>query len=198
MPQRPNPVAPWEDFVLRLIGVFKLAKATLFIAIGIGLINLMHKNVADLLKTYIIDPMHFDPENRLLKWLLDTASDLTDRKIEFVTFGAFFYAAVFATEGIGLILRKHWAEYMVLISTGALLPVEIYEIAFEFAWWKVVIMSVNVAILIYLIHRLLLDSRSSLRRVNADEEARDDQALKPLDHSEASDDGEKEFAAKEP
>lgn len=161
MSARPIKVAPWEDFVLRLIAVYKLAKAALSVAIGIGLIRAMNQNVAELFRIYIIDPLHFDPENRLLKWILDQASELTPHKMELFSFGAFFYAAVFATEGIGLFLRKHWAEYMVLISTGSLLPIEFYEIYLQMAWWKAAVVVGNLAILIYLIHRLLLDSRTA-------------------------------------
>jgi uncharacterized membrane protein (DUF2068 family) len=162
MSARPIKVAPWEDFVLRLIAIYKLAKAALSVSIGIGLLRIRNHNITEMLRVYVIDPLHFDPENRLLKWLLDEASELTPHKIGFISFGAFFYAAVFATEGIGLYLRKHWAEYMVLISTGSLLPVEFFEIYLQLAWWKVGVVVGNLAILIYLIHRLLLD-RSSAR-----------------------------------
>jgi uncharacterized membrane protein (DUF2068 family) len=161
MSVRPNSVAPWEDFVLRLIAFYKLAKTVLFIGIGIGLMQVMHHNVAELLRVYVIDPLHFDPENRFLREILDKASELTDHRIEFFGYAAFFYAAVFGAEGIGLYLRKHWAEYMVLISTGSLLPVEFYEIYLQLAWWKVWVVLGNLAILIYLIHRLLLDARNS-------------------------------------
>jgi uncharacterized membrane protein (DUF2068 family) len=165
MPARPNRVAPWEDNVLRLIGIFKLAKAALFISIGIGLLNLLHKNIVEILRYYVIDPMHFDPENRLLNhlvhWLVDNAGKLTPHGIYLISIVSFFYATVFATEGIGLYLRKHWAEYMVLISTGALLPVEFYEICAHFAAWKLGIAATNLAILLYLVHRLLLDSRAA-------------------------------------
>ena len=49
---------------------------------------------------------------------------------------------------------------MVLISTGSLLPIEFYEIYLKLAWWKVGVVLGNLAILVYLIHRLWLDSQS--------------------------------------
>ena len=145
-----NRVAPWEDVVLRTIAIYKFAKAALFTALGIGFLHLIHRNVADLLHNYVIDPMHFDPENRLIKAILDSAERLTTHKIEFISFGALIYAAVFATEGIGLYLRKHWAEYMVLFSTGLLLPLEFWEIYLKLAWWKFGVVVGNLAILLYL------------------------------------------------
>ena len=160
-------VAPWEDFVLRLIALYKLAKAALFFSLGLGFLQLMHQDVAQFLNDYVIE-YHIDPENRLLhrllKWMLDHASSLTDHRIEFISFGAFFYASIFAAEGIGLFLRKHWAEYMVLVSTGSLLPIEFYEIYRKLAWWKFGVLLGNLLIILYLIHRLLLDARFKARQ----------------------------------
>jgi uncharacterized membrane protein (DUF2068 family) len=198
MPASTRALAPWEDFALRTIAVFKLAKALLFIAIGIGLLRLMHHNVEEILRYYVIEPMHFDPENRLLKGILDQAADLTRRKIEIISFGTFFYAAVFATEGTGLYLRKSWAEYMVLISTGALLPVELYEVLIGFAWWKLGIITTNLAILFYLVHRLLLDSRNAARESDDENRSDDDDKQPPPDRSSSSSEDSGMFAGKAP
>ncbi len=167
MPEPVLKVAAWEDFVLRSIGVFKIFKAIVSIAIGFGLREMLHhhQDLDDVMRTYIFDPMHFDSENKLIKWALDKAATVTPHNLRFFGNVAFFYAAVFATEGVGLFLRKHWAEYMVLVSTGALLPVEFYEIYLKLAWWKMAVVVTNLAILLYLVHRLFLDSRIDSLRV---------------------------------
>jgi uncharacterized membrane protein (DUF2068 family) len=69
----------------------------------------------------------------------------------------FFYSLIFATEGVGLYLRKRWAEYMVVIVVASLLPFEIYEICLDLAWWKVVIFCGNALIIAFLIRRLILE-----------------------------------------
>jgi uncharacterized membrane protein (DUF2068 family) len=166
-------VAPWEDFALRLIAVYKLAKSALFFALGLGLLQLIHHDVAQFLNDYVIE-YHIDPENRLLhrllKWMLDHASKMTDHRIEFFSAGAFFYASIFAAEGIGLYLRKHWAEYMVLISTGSLLPIEFYEMYLRLAWWKFGVLVGNLFIILYLIHRLILDASFKAQQLREKEE----------------------------
>ncbi len=81
----------------------------------------------------------------------------------FMSYIAFFYAAIFLIEGVGLYLRKHWAEYMVLISTGSLLPVEFYELYLRLAWWKFAVLLGNLLIVAYLIHRITLDARLKAR-----------------------------------
>ena len=50
------------------------------------------------------------------------------------------------TEGIGLLMRKHWAEYFTVISTAVFIPLEVYEIFHRFTLTKVGVLAVNVAI----------------------------------------------------
>ena len=83
---------------------------------------------------------------------------------------AFFYAALFFAEGIGLFLRKHWAEYLVVIVTASLLPLELWELFHKFALWKVAAVAGNLLIVSYLIHRILLDARAKARQREPDRE----------------------------
>ncbi|GGA23000.1 DUF2127 domain-containing protein [Dyella nitratireducens] len=64
---------------------------------------------------------------------------------------ALAYAAIFATEGTGLWLRKHWAEWFTVIATGSLIPVEAYEMFHKFSWLKLGALIGNIVIVIYLI-----------------------------------------------
>jgi uncharacterized membrane protein (DUF2068 family) len=153
-------VAPWEDLVLRVIAIWKLSHALFFTAVGLGLLRLRGHNVVDFLNAHIILPYHLNPENRAVYWLLDKADDLTSHRLLLLGYAAFFYAALFAAEGIGLYLRRHWAEYLVVIVTASLLPLEVYELLLKVAWWKWAAVIGNLLILSYLIHRILLDVRT--------------------------------------
>jgi uncharacterized membrane protein (DUF2068 family) len=165
-------VAPWEDFVLRVIAIYKLGKAVVCIAAGTAIRNLLHTDVAAFINDYILEH-HIDPENafiyRLLTWAQEHAPSLTDHRIRLISYLMFFYAAIFLVEGLGLYLRKHWAEYMVLISTGSLLPLELWELHISLAWWKFAVLFGNVLIVVYLIHRITLDAK--LKAAAAKDEA---------------------------
>ncbi len=65
-----------------------------------------------------------------------------------------FAAALFATEGIGLLMQKRWAEYFTSIVTASFIPLEIYEIARRPGALKIALLAVNAIIVIYLIWRL--------------------------------------------
>ena len=54
--------------------------------------------------------------------------------------------------GIGLLLRKRWAEYFTVLITGSFIPFELYEIAQGgHSPSKLAVTLINVAIVVYLI-----------------------------------------------
>ena len=161
-------IAPWEDLALRLIAIYKFIKAFLALILGLTLLHFVHYDVAAYLHDYIIVPRETenfqgDSENRLLNWLYEQAVNLTPHKMRLSAYASFFYATVFAVEGAGLYLKKHWAEYMVLIVTGSFLPFEGWLLYHHPVWWKFVLILGNLLIIAYLAHRIRLDYRNRLR-----------------------------------
>ena len=159
MPASATRLAPWEDFVLRVIAIWKLLHAVFFTAVGFGLLKLRHHNVVDFLNDHLIVPYHLNPESHIVDWMLAEAQKVSPHMLFLAGWASFLYAAVFATEGIGLYLRKRWAEWLVVISTGFFLPLEIYELFHRVFWWKFLILAGNLIIVTYLAHRILLDTR---------------------------------------
>jgi uncharacterized membrane protein (DUF2068 family) len=141
-----------SDPLLRLIAFFKLIKSVLFFAAGVGVLHLFNKDVADWLER-VLDHLHVDPDNRHARALLDEVGKLTNTNLKLAGLSliAFFYSALFGTEGVGLYLRKRWAEWFVVIVTGTLLPVEIYEIIHKPHAWKFVVLAINLLIIAYLV-----------------------------------------------
>jgi uncharacterized membrane protein (DUF2068 family) len=133
------------------IGVVKLLKAVLFVSMGFGVINLLHKDIADVL-LQAVTALRFDPENRFVNVLLEKSALLTPLRLREISIGIFLYAVLDIIEGIGLVLEKVWAEYFTLILTGSFLPWEIYEIIRHVTVLKVVLTVLNLAVFIYLAH----------------------------------------------
>jgi uncharacterized membrane protein (DUF2068 family) len=61
------------------------------------------------------------------------------------------YAALEATEMVGLWFNKRWAEYLTFVATTALVPYEIYELTLGVSAFKVVTLVINLAVVIYLL-----------------------------------------------
>lgn len=61
------------------------------------------------------------------------------------------YAALEATEMVGLWLARRWAEYLTFVATAILLPLEVYELTTKLSIFKIVIFLINLAVVIYLV-----------------------------------------------
>jgi uncharacterized membrane protein (DUF2068 family) len=142
-----------RDVWLFLIGIFKLTKAISLLLIGFGLLRLLHRDVASVTEHWI-EVLRVDPDNRFIHKALVRIFNVTPKQLKELSIGTFLYAGIFLTEGIGLLRRKHWAEYMTLISTGLFIPLEVYEIIHHFTPVKVVVTALNVAIVWYLAIRI--------------------------------------------
>ena len=102
--------------------------------------------------------LRVDPDNRLINRLIARLWAVDDRKLKEISAGTFCYAGLFLVEGLGLLSRKRWAQYMTIVSTSALLPLEIYEIAHRFTRARIFTLLINIAIVIYLAARVRNES----------------------------------------
>jgi len=150
------------SFVLFLIGLFKLFKALLLIAIGIGVVKLLHKDLSGTVLHWA-QVLRVDTDNRYIHGLLVRTFRVTPKQLRELSAGTFIYAGLFLTEGLGLLLRKHWAEYFTIVTTGLFIPLEVYELARHFTIAKLVITVLNVLIVWYLVARVRSRSKKSFR-----------------------------------
>lgn len=146
--------------VLIAIAVFKLVKAALLIAIGVGALRLVHDGDAEGTLRGLVNDLRMDPNDRLFNHAISRLSGLDHRKLEELGIGTFVYAGVFLVEGTGLALRKHWAEYLTTIVTGSFIPLEVYEMIRKPSVPKAIGILVNVAIVVYLVGRLRREHRA--------------------------------------
>jgi uncharacterized membrane protein (DUF2068 family) len=138
---------------LLLIALFKLIKGLLLVAVGIGALRLLHRDVADTVMHWV-NILRVDPDNRFIHAALTRALSISPKQLKVTSAGTFIYAALLLTEGTGLLLRKRWAEYFTIITTGGLVPLEVYEISRHVTAAKIVVLAVNVAIVVYLVVRV--------------------------------------------
>jgi uncharacterized membrane protein (DUF2068 family) len=138
---------------LLLIAIFKLVKGLLLLAVGIGALKLLHRDVAETVLHWV-NVLRVDPDNRLIHQLLTKSLSISPKQLKEASTGTFVYSALLLTEGIGLLLRKRWAEYFTIITTGGLVPLELYEISRHVTAAKIMVLAVNVAIVWYLVMRV--------------------------------------------
>ena len=120
-----------------------------------GAHHLLHKNIADQIELFARH-LRFDPESRLVNFILRKAPLINGRVLERISIVAYCYATVTLVEGIGLYLEKAWGEFLTLAITASFLPWEILEIFRRLTWFRVGLLTINILVFVYLL-RLVLD-----------------------------------------
>jgi len=140
---------------LLLIALYKFLYALFFVAIGLGAHRLLHKDIADQIEL-LARHLHFNPESRLINFVLEKASLLNDPVLRRIGFFAFAYAGLTLAEGIGLYLEQAWGEFLTLAITASFLPWEIFEVFRRVNWLHVGLLVINAMVFLYLL-KLVLD-----------------------------------------
>src|SRR3954471_16745430 len=91
---------------LTAIAIFKLFKATLLVAVAVGAQRLLHRDIQATI-IHWARAVRVDPDDHLLQQIL---ARVNPQQIKAISLGLFLYAGLFATEGVGLLLKKRWAE----------------------------------------------------------------------------------------
>lgn len=153
-------VNPKHNRGLLLIAGFKLCKGCLLLTLALGILHLLHKDVQQALEDWI-NVLRIDPDNRYVAGLLAKAGLVDDRKLEELSALTFLYATLFLTEGVGLFLEKPWAEWLCVVATSSLIPVEIYEVFKHLTTMKALLLIGNVAIVWFLVRILRRNHKQS-------------------------------------
>jgi uncharacterized membrane protein (DUF2068 family) len=138
---------------LLLIALFKLLKGFALLAVAIGAVRLLHRDVAETFEHWV-DVLRVDPDNRFIHSMLTRALRVTPHQLKALSAGTFIYSALLLTEGTGLLLRRRWAEYFTIVTTAGLIPLEVYELTKHVTVAKIAVLIINFAIVVYLVLRV--------------------------------------------
>ena len=142
-------MATTRSSVLPWIVAFKALKTTLLTALGVTLLFAIHRDPIDVL-VEIAQAVHLPLTSRLFDRALNVAFRATPKKEVELALTAFGYAILMGTEGVGLYLRRGWARWFTIGATSSLVPVELYEVVREPRILRLVILTLNVAVVVYL------------------------------------------------
>jgi len=146
-----------------LIAAFKLLKGLALLAVGIAVHMLANKNLVAEAQRWV-DMFRVDPHNHYLHLLLEKLTSVDAHKLRALSVGTFIYSALFLTEGVGLFLRKRWAEFLTVISTAGLVPLELYELFHKPTFIRALLLLVNLAVVAYLIFEIRRLSHTRSKR----------------------------------
>jgi len=153
-------VRPRRDRGLLVIAWFKLLKALLLATAGLAALKLMQPGAERAVSDWV-QALPVNVERRLAHRFLARLTGLSDRQLEALGVGFFAYASLFVVEGVGLWRQKRWAEYLTLVATSTLIPVEVYELARQVTAPRVAVLLGNVLVVVYLAWALRRGRRRS-------------------------------------
>ncbi len=153
---------PRSRLVLKLIAAERFVRGLLLLAAGTYLLTHQSKDFGKIAER-VLRAVSLDPRRPFFHRVVDYLHHLHASEIKVAALFALGYGVLELVEGTGLWLDKLWAEYLTVIATALLLPLELYELVRKPTALKAGGIAVNVAIVVYLI----LVLRRRLRRAHA-------------------------------
>jgi uncharacterized membrane protein (DUF2068 family) len=141
---------------LRIIALFKFMKALLLILTSYGVHKLLDPELVEKIRVWsstVTDRV----DQRLVLHALSFVEGLGADKLHLVIAVTVASTAVVLTEGIGLWMRKRWAEWVTVVATTSLIPFELWELFARPPGHRLTVVAtllVNVLIAAYLAYRL--------------------------------------------
>lgn len=148
-------VSTEQDRFIDLIVLERLVKSVLLVVLAL---SLLITGRMGLLGSWVLElhrDLNLDAGGTLIERVLTTILDylVHVRHQTLLALGIILYAALEGTEGVGLLLKRRWAEYLTVVATGLLIPFEIWEVLHRQTLFRVGGLLLNVAIVIYLAYR---------------------------------------------
>jgi uncharacterized membrane protein (DUF2068 family) len=143
------------DRVVALIGLFKLAKSSLLTVASLGW--LLRASPAGGVRS-LLHAVHWSgalPGHHVVREAAARLGAADDHALTRLAIAGLCYAGVFAVEGVGLLRRKLWAEWLTVVVTASFLPVELYELIRHRGPGELAALVVNAAIVATLVVRRL-------------------------------------------
>jgi uncharacterized membrane protein (DUF2068 family) len=138
---------------LAVIAVFKVVKGLLLFLLALGLLKLMHAEIATLF-SLLIEALHLNADSRFIHALILKVDALQPHSVLLAGLVSLGYAGILLVEGIGLWLQFTWAAYLTVLSTSLLIPFELYEVFEQVSMLRVGVLLLNLIIVLYLIRQL--------------------------------------------
>ena len=157
-----------EHLYLRLIAGLKIAKGLLLLGVAVGLLFLdIRAAWFDAVARWVEHEMllpHYNLVLVLLRWI---ETLLTGSHLRSIGLLALVYAALLLTEGTAVWFERPWGEWMMVVATGGLIPLEAYHLLAHPSLAKLALIVANGAIVVYLA-RLLRRRQASRGNIGRD------------------------------
>jgi uncharacterized membrane protein (DUF2068 family) len=144
---------PGSRRVLRLIALERIVRGALLLGAGVYLLFHLNSDFGRLGER-VMRAIELDPRRPFLHRIVAYLHHLHASELRVAAVFAFGYGLLELVEGTGLWLDKLWAEYLTVVATSLLIPLELYELVRHPTALKAGGLVVNGLIVAYLVHLL--------------------------------------------
>lgn len=142
---------PSANTGLTTVALFEGIKGLLVLLTGFGILALIHHDLHQA-AAGLVRHLHMNPASHYPRIFIDVIGGATDRQLWYLAAGACFYTLARFVEAWGLWRQRAWAEWFGLLSGGIYIPVELYEVARDATWPRILLLIVNSLIVAYLLY----------------------------------------------
>lgn len=144
-----------HDAFIKVVIVERIVKSTVLFVAAVSLIVAGRTGYLDRIADYAENQLNLDVGHSIVITLLFRLLAYVGNfnHITIIAVAGILYAALEATEGVGLAMRRRWAEYLTVVATSILIPYEAYEVVHHPTLFKVGALLLNLAVVGYLIYR---------------------------------------------
>lgn len=142
-----------ERVGLELVAAYSFVKAVALVAAGMGALGLLNGRVAIAANRWL-EGLALRRESRIAgrmaEYLLPYLDRVSGRHLIEIALGAFFFAAIYVVEGVGLWHCRRWAEYLTIGVSASFLPFELVALFRQVTLPLLVTFILNVAVVAFL------------------------------------------------
>ena len=139
-----------SDRLLPWIAAERAIRGLLLVGVGIALLVERNANLSSL-ATRLARRIELDPNHGIVHHVIIRIGALDRNQVALIGAGALAYGLLEVTEGVGLWFRQRWAEWLTVIATSLLVPLEVWELVHRPSMLKAAGLVVNILIVLYLL-----------------------------------------------
>jgi uncharacterized membrane protein (DUF2068 family) len=139
--------------ILKLIALERMVRGVLLLGAAVYLLFHLNSDFGRLGER-VMRAVELDPRRPFLHRIVAYLHHLHASEVRVVAVLALGYGLLELVEGTGLWLDQLWAEYLTVVATSLLIPLELYELVRHPTALKAGGLAVNVLIVAYLVQQL--------------------------------------------
>ena len=150
---------------LRAVAIFEAFKGAIVLIAGFGLLSFIGRD-AEQIAEQIVHRMHLNPAHHYPQIFLEAAAKVNNTHLVLLAIMAMLYTTIRFVEAYGLWHERRWAEWLAALGGAIYVPIEIYEVLHRVTWVRVTVLTLNVAVVAYMVW-LLSENNRRVRAAHA-------------------------------